>query len=185
MKPRVPLAVVGYCKQFGTDGVLWIGMGTDDPRGTSGAKSQQLKERLLERAKYGEITGEQADAEAMRLGLGSLSREPGDGEFRPEAEANWTLPMAVAWITYRDLEVVREWSAPFRENCLDWRWQRWRAGTDGHIHEGWYLEQRSKPTLPQLVLSAVCDQEADGKQPAMPFHEDRKALWTTLQRGHL
>lgn len=86
------------------------------------------REKLFERAKYGEISGEEADGEAVRLGLSRFSSEPGPGEFRPEDLAHWTLPMAVAWIAYMDLEEVREWSAPYRAECFDWYWQRWRVG---------------------------------------------------------
>jgi hypothetical protein len=116
-------------------------------------------------AKYGEIIGDEADAEAIRLGIGSLSHEPGPEEFRLEAETQWTLPMAVAWIAYRDLDEVGEWSAPFRAECYHWLWQRWRVGFDGPIHEGWHLEQRSKPTLSLLGVSAVYDVKAASHLP--------------------
>jgi hypothetical protein len=75
------------------------------------AKAQALRDELFRRASIGELTGDQADVEAVRLGLGSLSRRPGPEEFRPEIETHWTLSMAVAWITYLDLDEVREWSA--------------------------------------------------------------------------
>jgi hypothetical protein len=71
---------------------------------------QRARDELFEKAKVGVITGEEADAEAMALGLGSLSRRPGEEAYRPEAETHWTLPMAVAWISYLDLNEVREWS---------------------------------------------------------------------------
>ena len=69
---------------------------------------QDQRDHLIERARVGEITGDEADAEAVRLGLGSLSHTPAPGEFRPEAETLWTVPMAVAWIVYLDLDEVRE-----------------------------------------------------------------------------
>lgn len=75
------------------------------------------REKLFERAKYGEISGEEADAEAVRLGLSRFSSEPGPDEFRPEDLTHWTLPMALAWIAYMDLKEVREWSAPYRPSA--------------------------------------------------------------------
>ena len=61
-------------------------------------KQQAQREDLFERAKYGKITGDEADTEAIRLGLGSLSHGPDPDEFRPESIPQWTLPMAVSWI---------------------------------------------------------------------------------------
>ena len=144
---------------------------------------QDRREMLFERAKYGEISGEEADAEAVRLGLGNLSRKPGPTEFRPEAETYWTLPMAVAWIAYLDLDEVREWSAPYRAECLDWQWQRWRIGYDGPVYEGWHLEQRHKPTLSLLGLSSIYDAVADDRELAMPVSDARAALWVALREG--
>lgn len=145
-------------------------------------EDQHKRDGLLERAKYGEISGDEADAEAMRLGLGRLSQKPDLNEFRPEAEMSWTLPMSVAWIAYRDIEVVREWSAPYRENCWDWLWQKWRVGFDGPVHEGWHLEQRSSPTLALLGISEALDQ-VDGEPPEMTIREAREALWLALQES--
>jgi len=138
---------------------------------------------LLERAKYGEISGDEADFEAIRLGLGSLSRKPGMGEFRPETLAQWTLPMAVAWIAYLDLDEVREWSAPYRAECFDWRWERWRVGFDGPVFEGWHLEQRNSATLALLGISAAIHATKNEKQPVLSTKDAVEALWTALQEG--
>lgn len=146
------------------------------------ATVQDQRDQLFDRAKYGEITGDYADAEAIRLGLGSLSHKPGPDEFRPEAVTHWTLPMAVAWIAYRDLEEVREWSAPYRAECLHWIWQRWRVGLDGPIQEGWHLDRRSKPTLSLLRIGAAIDC-VEEKPPAMTIGEAQEALWIALQEG--
>ena len=40
--------------------------------------------------------------------------------------------MAVAWIACLDLDEVREWSANYRVECFDWRWQRWRVWFSQH-----------------------------------------------------
>lgn len=143
----------------------------------------QIRNNLIQKARYGEITGDQADAEAKRLGLGSLSQEPVCDKFRPEAEAYWTLVMSVAWIVYRDLEEVRKWSLPFREECFDWRWQRWQLGFDGPIHEGWLLEQRGRPNLGGLQIGAAYEEAAKGKRPIMPVSIAKEALWQGLHEG--
>lgn len=158
-------------------------MDTDNRPSRSWEEAQALKDALFERAKVGEITGEQADAEAIRLGLGSLSRRPGPDEFRPEAETHWTLPMAVAWIAYLDLDEVREWSVPYRAECSYWFWQRWRRGFDGPIYEGWHLEQRSRPTLSLLVTGSVFYGAKGDNGLTMSIAEAREALWIALSEG--
>ncbi|MEP9386778.1 hypothetical protein [Mesorhizobium sp. KR9-304] len=158
-------------------------MDENNGRSRTGADAQALKDELFRRAKYGEITGEEADVHAIRLGLDSLSDKPGPDRHRPELLAYWTLPMAVAWIAYLDLDEVREWSLPYRSECFDWRWQRWRVGFDGPVHEGWHLEQRHKPTLSLLSLSSIHDDVTDDKKLAMPVKAAREALWMALREG--
>jgi hypothetical protein len=143
------------------------------------------RDQLLERAKVGEITGDEADAEAIRLGLGSLSHTPAPGEFRPESEPYWTVPMAVAWIVYLDLDEVREWFAPFREACSYWHWRRWRHGLDGEVTEGWLLESRSRPTLTLLEMGVLWDDRPSDKPLHMSVGEARKALWQMLREGFI
>ena len=88
---------------------------------------QRKRDDLLDRVKRGEITGEEADAEAEKLGPAPLSKRPArfstrpaDDEFRPESMAEWTLTMALVWILYGDLDEVREWDARYRAECLRW-----------------------------------------------------------------
>ncbi len=158
-------------------------MDTDKGLSRSWAETQALKDDLFERAKLGEITGEEADAEAIRLRLGSLSHRPGPDEFRPESETHWTLPMAVAWIAYLDLDSVREWSAPYREGSTYWLWRKWQLGFDGAAHEGWFLEQFSKPTLALLGIASAFDR-AEGEKPmSMSVSEAQAALWVALREG--
>jgi hypothetical protein len=163
--------------------LMWATVDKDNRFSRTWAEAQALKDELFRRAKYGEITGDEADAEAVRLGLGSLSRRPGPEEFRPEFETHWTLPMAVAWIAYLDLDEVREWSVPYRAECFNWRWQRWRVGFDGPVHEGWHLEQRHQPTLSLFSLSSIHDGVTGDRELAMPVKNAREALWLALREG--
>jgi hypothetical protein len=144
---------------------------------------QRARDELFEKAKVGVITGEEADAEAIALGLGSLSRQPSENAYRPEAETHWTLPMAVAWIAYLDLNEVREWSEPYRAECWHWLWQRWRVGFDGPVYEGWHLEQRSKPSLALLSIGEALDANEGEAPKVMSIKEARESLWMALREG--
>ena len=146
---------------------------------------QHPRDELLERAKHGEITGAEADAEAVKLGLGSLSRRPPADQFRPESMPHWTLPMVFAWIIHLDLDAVREWCAPYREECWHWVWQRWRIGFDGPVHEGWLLEQRGKPTLALLGIGAALAGAEAQQSMSMSFGDAQESLWIMLRDGFL
>ena len=148
--------------------------------------SYDQREKLFDRAKVGEITGDQADAEAIRLGLGSLSTRPGPEAFRPEAITNWTIPMALAWIVYLDLDKVRDWHAPYRAECWRWIHRQWRVGLDGPVRSGWLLEQCRPPTLSLFNTSLAVDAVAsEGPQPTMSAREARESLWYMLRDGFL
>lgn len=144
---------------------------------------QDQRDQLFDRAKYGELTGDEADAEAIRLGLGRLSHIPNRDEFRPEAEPQWTITMAVAWLVYLDLEQVREWFAPYRGACTHWIWRRWRNGPTGGVSEGWLLEGRSKPTLARLGMGSLWDNRGDNLSQYMTVREAQEALWMALREG--
>ena len=158
-------------------------MDRDNQSLRSWREAQDLKDQLLHRASIGDLSDVQADAEAERLGLGRLSREPGSDEFRAEDQSHWTLPMAIAWVAYLCLDDVREWSAPYRAECFDWHWHRWRTGPDGPIKEGWHLQQRAKPTLALLGISAAFDRAEGEKALHMSIREAREALWIALREG--
>lgn len=144
------------------------------------------RDRLIDRAKYGEITGAQADAEAIRLGLGSLSRRPAADVFRPEGITDWTLPMALAWIVYLDLDEVRQWYAPFVAECWHWVHQTWRDGPAGQVYTGWLLEQSLPPTVNGLGIASIADSIIGTESRAtMSVSEAQKALWGMLREGFL
>jgi len=152
---------------------------SDDP-----STDYDQREQLFDRAKVGEITGDEADAEAIRLGLGSLSSRPGREAFRPEALPDWTLPMTLAWIVYLDLEQVREWHTPYRADCWHWVHREWQVGFDGPVHAGWLLEQRPPPTLSLFSTSLSVDRvDNDAPQPTMSAREARESLWARLREG--
>ena len=145
---------------------------------------QDKRDELIERARHGLVSGADSDTEAIRLGLGSLSQTPALEDFRPETTPQWTIPMAVAWISYLDLDEVREWSAPYREACWHWVWRRWRVGFEGPVNEGWFLEQRAKPTLALLEISATFDRaQGGGREIFMTIADAREALWIALREG--
>ncbi|GAB5461079.1 hypothetical protein [Hoeflea alexandrii] len=56
------------------------------------------RDELIDRVSYGEMTPDEAEAEAKRLGYELFARVPDPNDFVPSREAQWTLPMAVSWV---------------------------------------------------------------------------------------
>src|SRR6516162_8545233 len=75
---------------------------------------------LIDRVRRGELTPEDAEQEAERHGFGPLATKPPPTEFDPDKMHWWSLPMAVAWIAWRNSASVREHYAEYAQKCLYW-----------------------------------------------------------------
>ena len=120
-----------------------------------------LRDELIDKVRGGELTPEQAEAEAHRLHCNPLSTEPAPSAFDPMPEEFWSLPMAVAWIAYRTPAAVREWWDAYRAECWDWNHRKARLGFDGPIQAGYFLEQRATASLARLKLAESIEDRSD------------------------
>src|SRR5262245_52017627 len=96
------------------------------------------RDLILEKVRRGEMTPEQAEAEAQRLGLRKFAGCPPKAQFNPMTETWWTFAMVVAWIAWRsDDGVRRAWDAYCRR-CLDWHFREWRENERGPTYSGFF-----------------------------------------------
>jgi hypothetical protein len=160
-------------------------LGKDHSFPLNPAKARGLREDLLRRARLGELSGEEADAEAEKLGFGRLSGVSAPERFNPLKERNWTLPMAVVWIATRSLWDTQEWSHPYREICRDWHWGPWQTSPDGPVNEGWHLLPRSRATLELLIRVNPAEQVTANTALTMTVGDAKEALWRALGEGLL
>ena len=94
--------------------------------------------------------------------------------------------MTVAWIMWRDPQVVLSYFDPYRTECLDWHFRKWRVGFDGPIFEGHFLEHRSPATLIRLSLEDHFSAAEDrNERPIVRFAVAQKMLWMALQENLL
>jgi hypothetical protein len=75
---------------------------------------------IYARFRLGEITQEEAEAEAQAAGIGTLECHPNPADFDPMAEPRWTLPMTLAWIIYRSVDSVRALMDSFQAATRIW-----------------------------------------------------------------
>jgi len=118
-------------------------------------ENSEKRDELVTRVRKGELTPEEAEDEASRLGLEPLRQNPDPEDFDPMNEPHWTLPMAVAWIAYRTPEAVREYWDVYRSKCWDWIFKENWSGPDRKAYSGHVLELRDRATLEDLKLDEI------------------------------
>jgi hypothetical protein len=110
---------------------------------------------VIHRVRVGEITPEQAEAESG--GFGPLATKPDPIDFEPTQMPYWSLPMALAWIAWRDTRQVRDHCAEYRENWLHWFPGSWNVPTDDGNEfkrvDGYELKSSRKPTVARLIFT--------------------------------
>jgi hypothetical protein len=151
---------------------------------------------LIGEVRSGQITPDAAEQEAARQGLGPLAREADPVKYNPDEIPWWSLPMAVAWIAWRDFALVREQCAEYRKECWHWifvkgaGWdlQPWGPSTavrlslvDAHMVASGNLPLTAKVTVAeaQKQLLAACSEgrivaiakDASGKVVEIPRQE--------------
>jgi hypothetical protein len=112
-----------------------------------------LRNELIERARRGELTGEQADAEAERLGVGPLLRRADPAGFDPTAEPHWDIPMALGWIMTSNVAAVREVWQRWRDANEFWFWREERC-PDGVMAGHWIARQGHVGLMALTLLQA-------------------------------
>jgi hypothetical protein len=105
--------------------------------------------------------------------------------------SRWTIVMAVSWIAWRDIRLVRENCRGFRSQSTHWIFREWNdpvnSGTAFARREGWFLETWSEATTVRLHLLETF-LNANNELPSssqMTVSEAEKALWQALSDGHL
>lgn len=151
---------------------------------------RDVRDILIDRARDGEITHEEAEAEAERQGLGLLAVRPPEGSFDPRRRPAWTLPMALAWIAWRDFVEVREWDPDYCEASRDWRPSEGGAVTPRA--RGWVLARRPVPTVHDFECFGYLTrlERQHGEIKRAPLDVDlpsvtKTDLWRALQDGQL
>jgi hypothetical protein len=84
------------------------------------------RDYIIDRVGRGEITREQAEAEAEKIGVGPLASKPDPSTFDPMREAYWSLPMALIWLETESVDEVREVSNDYRRKV--WHWEETERG---------------------------------------------------------
>ena len=111
---------------------------------------------LIDRVRRGKLSPEEAETEAAKQGFGPLATVPDPLEFDPEQMPWWSLPMALAWIAWRNTQSVREHCAEYRENWLHWIPGSWNVPTNDAAEferiDGYELKSLRDSTVGRLYF---------------------------------
>jgi hypothetical protein len=162
-----------------------------DAGALDGNAKRHLRHDLLSKVLYGRLTPQQAEEAARAAGLSPFASEPAATEFDPMRESRWTLLQALAWIAWRDITLVMEQSAEYRQHCTQWTFREWHEPVDGgdrfEPRAGWSLENWHPPRALYLTMENA-RMRAEGQLPPSARHTPREAeahLWRALQEGRL
>lgn len=168
------------------------------------------RDQILDRASSGEITPDEAEAEAeaARLGLRPFAHKPEPAEFNPMSQPWWTLGMAAAWIIWRTPTAVRHVWSEYRREVTAWRgpfsYRRyengWGYGCPAATRDGgepsensipgtvivkeYYLERLSELSLFDVLARAASRLPEDGVV-VVEGSAAKNGLWRSLQSGNL
>lgn len=149
-----------------------------------------LRDQLITDARYGRITPQEAEARAKEAGLPPFEREPEFTAFDPMRQSRWSMVMAVAWIAWRDLQLVAEQGAEFRSQSTVWRYQVWNEPVDDgqrfETREGWFLESWHEATVIRLTIVDAYMRHL-GRMPSAEFTPAKaeEELWRALADDRL
>ena len=149
-----------------------------------------LRDRLLMQAERGEITGMQAEEAAAAHGLEPFERKPELPRFDPKLKSHWSIVMAVAWIAWRDFELVREQDPEFCSACFHWIYRKWKVSlreiAEPVERRGYFLETSRADGQPPGATGKLLRTEGNVPSTAvMRIPEAVAALWQALSEGSL
>lgn len=153
----------------------------------------EARRLLFEKLENGLINPEKAEATAKRRRLGPLNPLPDLADHDPMRSTHWTLAMTVAWISWRDMERVREVSPDWRKQLKGWVHRELQVpDADGCYgkRSGWRLEPAHNdfPPLLEMSLSDAAEVsvgKTSSRLQRMTIRQALSELWDELARGKI
>ncbi len=141
-----------------------------------------FRNHLFDEIAHGNMLPIETEVRLAELGFEPLDKKPNVDDFHPEKEVYWSILMAAAWISWRDMKAVtRNWES-YTQHCRFWRSSR----GPNQINEGMVLESSGRPTLLGLMIEeSVGISKPNFPQPSMTINAARNDLWSKLQAGDL
>ncbi len=149
----------------------------------------QTRNALLDMARRGLFPPDEIEREAVRRGVGPLAHKPDPSNFDPEGMFWWSLPMALAWIAWRNTEAVREHCAEYREDWIIWvpRSSNVPVGDGFARVDGHELKSVGRSTACRLALIESSLKSSGNLPPTtkMTVSEAEQELFDALAAGRI
>ena len=147
--------------------------------------STSLRDGLIGQVRHGRLSPEEAETEAIRLGLLPFATSPDPKRFDPMTTPVWSAAMVIAWIAFRTADDVRYCWDAYRAECWDWNFRKWQTGVDEPFHEGHFLERLKPATIDDLRNSEVRQATRAGRNLVMRVADAIHGLWSALRAGRI
>lgn len=130
----------------------------------------------------GDLQVSDANERLVKLGLPVLHALPALADYKQEVleKTYWTLPMAVAWIAWRNIDDVVKQFGPYAQHGGYWRDSK--GPNQSRMGATW--EPANVPSLTFID----CHEDAEaayGNPPLKPVRKSQDDLWSELQSGQL
>jgi hypothetical protein len=146
---------------------------------------------LIDRVRRGTLSPDEAETEAAKQGFGPIATVPDPVGFDPDEMPWWSLPMALAWIAWRNTNSVREHCAEYRENWSHWVPGSWNVptndGTEFARIDGYELKSVRHSTAGRLlIVEAYLDSARSlPSTRQMTVSKAEKQLFAALAAGRI
>ena len=149
------------------------------------------RDTLLDLVRRGQFPPDEAEREAIKRGIGPLATKPDPLDFDPDEMPWWSLPMALAWIAWRNSTSVREHCPEYGESCLHWMPGTWNIPTNGGTQferiEGYELRPLGQSTACRLpvVEAYLTSTKTLPSTTRMTVSQAEKQLFAALAAGRI
>jgi hypothetical protein len=135
----------------------------------------------------GKLEPDKAEALALSQGLEPLNPHPPKSDFDVLAESHWTLPMTLAWIMWRDPEVVVEEFGPYREATPHWASYRFAQPDTRELMIGFRLAPNGPATVRKIAICDIVEhiKKRSTLTQALDFEAAKAELWRACLDGQL
>lgn len=152
-------------------------------------EQSEAQAKLIALANDGKLAPDAAEQRALQLGCAPLTSRPEPTECNPLERARWTLIMTLAWIAWRNLNVVRESSPEFAEASTTWRGERATlSNADGGLQdrEVWSIVRLPARTFAWLRnVENLMRSHDQLPKSAIPIADAWMSLRLACERGDL
>ena len=141
--------------------------------------AEVARRNLMDRLQRGELSIAAAEARARKLGIPPLNSPPDPSKYDPMSSLNWSAPMVLAWIMWRNADDVRRHWIEWRANFSEWRSFKRSSKGKRYSHQLELIVPRISSFW--FLQNDELIQRDERNAPRHSAEEARQLLWRALR----